>query len=96
MGDSMVQLKQFDAAQAAYNRAMTLSRTGAGQPTAALAAVMEKLGDLYKLQGLLKVAAPLYKSALLLLETGGKKDSKTFENLQSKIAAVETSEAVRD
>jgi len=85
----MLQLKQYEGAQAAYNRAMVLARSGESQPTDALSAVMEKLGDLYKQQEMVKAATPLYKGALMLLEAAGKKDSQTFENLLSKISKLE-------
>ncbi len=88
-GDCMLQQKNYDGAQAAYKRAMSLAQPKEGRPTAALAAVMEKQADLYNQQGLPKVATPLYKSALLILEAAGKRDTKSFESLQSKISKLE-------
>lgn len=91
MGDAMVQLEQYEGAQASYNKAMVTARSGEGQQsTATLAAVMEKLGDLYIRQDKVKVAVPLYKSALMLLDNAGKKDSHSFESLQSKISKLES------
>lgn len=84
-GDCHVLLKNYESAQAAYNRAMALSQSGADKPTLALAAVMEKLGDMYVKQGMTKVATPLYKSALMILENAGMQDGKGFETLQKKI-----------
>ncbi len=90
MGDALALLEQFDGAQAAYNRAMALARTGENQSTATLAAVMEKLGDLNTKQDKTKVAMPLYKGALMLLESAGKKDGQNLESLKSKIAKLES------
>ncbi len=89
MGDCMLKLKNFEGAQSVYKRAMGLAKPKNGQPTPALASVMEKLGDLYAQQQLLKVATPLYTSALLILEASGKRDSAPFEALQVKISTLE-------
>jgi hypothetical protein len=50
---------------------------------------MEKQGDLLQQQGLFKVAAPLFQSAKMILEAAGKKDSKAFANLESKLQKLE-------
>lgn len=88
-GDAMLQQKNFEGAQGAYKRAMALAQPKDGRPTAALAAVMEKQADLYNEQGLPKVASPLYKGALLILEAAGKRDTKSFESLQAKMSKLE-------
>lgn len=88
-GDAMLQQKNYEGAQAAFKRAMALAQPKDGRPTAALAAVMEKQADLYNQQGLQKVAAPLYKSALLILEAAGKRETKSFEALKEKASRVE-------
>ena len=88
-GDSMVKLKDYEGAQLAYKRAMVIAQPPGSKPTAALAAVMERQGDLYDNQKLSKVAVPLYKSALMILEAAGKKDSKASENLKKKISKLD-------
>lgn len=89
MGDCMKQLKNYESAQSSYKRAMTLAKPKSGNPTPALATVMEKLGDLYAEQKLLKVATPLYTSALLILEAAGKRDTEGFSALQAKISLLQ-------
>ena len=88
-GDAYVLAKNYESAQAAYQRAMALARNGSEKPTIALAAVMEKLGDMYKLQDMVKVATPLYKSAVMIYETEGKAEGKAFELLKAKATADE-------
>jgi tetratricopeptide (TPR) repeat protein len=89
VGDCLVQIKLYDDAKEAYNRAMNLARAGGQQPTAALAAVMEKLGDLYGQQKMSRVATPLYKGASLILEAAERKNSQNYQRLQIKISELE-------
>ncbi len=84
-GDCMLDLKNYEGAAATYNAAIGLAKTGDGQPTTNLAIVMEKLGDVYTRQDLLKVAVPLYQQALSIMETVDKTD-KRIEGLQTKVA----------
>lgn len=88
-GDAFLKLKDFDGALKSYKRAQELAKPEGGKPTSALAAVMEKQGDLYSKQELYKVAIPLYKSARMILEAAGKKDSKASEKLLAKISELE-------
>ncbi|MBX9686474.1 MAG: tetratricopeptide repeat protein [Candidatus Obscuribacterales bacterium] len=85
-GDALADLKNYEAAQNAYKKAMGLAQTGYGGPSAALAAVMEKLGDLYERQELVKAATAQYKSALMILEAAGKIESQNAKNLQAKMS----------
>jgi tetratricopeptide (TPR) repeat protein len=89
VGDCLLQMKSFDGARDAYKMAMSLAQPTDGRPTATLAAVMEKQGDLLQQQGLFKVAAPLFQSAKMILEAAGKKDTKAFASLERKLTQLE-------
>ncbi|MBX9571528.1 MAG: tetratricopeptide repeat protein [Candidatus Obscuribacterales bacterium] len=93
LGDAQLNLKDFEGAQATYKRAMTLAQPKDGKPTASLAAVMEKQGDLYERQKINKAAITQYKGALMILEAAGRKQTAAGESLQAKIAKLEAAPA---
>ena len=89
MGDAQLNMKDFDSAQTSYKRAMTLAQPKDGKPTASLAAVMEKQGDLYERQKINKAAITQYKGALMILEAAGRKQTASGEALVAKIAKLD-------
>lgn len=91
VGDAQLNLKDYESAQTTYKRAMTLAQPKDGKPTASLAAVMEKQGDLYERQKINKAAITQYKGALMILEAAGRKNTAAGESLQAKIAKLEAS-----
>ncbi len=89
VGDAQLGLRDYEGAQTSFKRAMTLAQPKDGKPTASLAAVMEKQGDLYERQRINKAAITQYKGALMILEAAGRKQTSAGEMLQAKIARLE-------
>lgn len=91
MGDCLRSLKQYEEAQIAYKKAMTMAQEGFGAASLASVAIIEKLGDLYSEQELFKTAIVQYKFAMVILQGAGKADSAASQKLQQKLAQAEES-----
>ncbi len=92
-GDCLTKLANYDEAKAAYNKAMSIVQAAFGSGGShVLAAVIEKLGDMYLKQDLARTATAQYKYALLIFEGAGKEDCSAAQNLKEKLAKLSEAE----
>ncbi len=88
-GNCLVKNKDYAAAVVVYNKAIALAKLDGGKPSVALATVVERLADLYKMQKAVTAASALYKQALSIRETMDKPDKKRTEELEIKLSNIQ-------
>lgn len=94
LGDCHSKRKEYEEAKNEYNRAMKIVQEAFGSGSHVLAAIIERMGDMYLKQDLAKTAVAQFNYALLILQGAGKSDSAAAQALQAKVAKLsQTQEA---
>ncbi|MBX9685406.1 MAG: tetratricopeptide repeat protein [Candidatus Obscuribacterales bacterium] len=84
LGDCQSALNNYGEAEAAYLKATEFAQAGFGSASPALAAVAEKLGDLYSLKKEIKNAGIQYEYAMKILQRAGKLSGDAGDSLKEK------------